>query len=178
VLKASRSSIWLLNMQLACATCFFSALVCLAQDSQQLLSPEGEGFFGGYNHMVCAVVVLQAATGLAVALVVKHADNIHKGFCASASIVIANSLDSALFHDTYVNETFILGAAIVLLSCVAFAVLVSHSSSSPAASLINNPLPPPSLLSNLLGKAADDFGELAISIDDVVLRRKPPKLPI
>lgn len=46
-----------------------------------------KGFFYGYTYVVVAVILLQAIGGLVVAVVVKYADNILKGFAASFSIV-------------------------------------------------------------------------------------------
>ena len=65
-----------------------------------------------------------------VALVVKYADNIHKSFAASASILISHTLDHFLFQDITVNETFLFGSLLVTLSCSVFFVLSANTSSS------------------------------------------------
>ena len=57
-----------------------------------LISNKGgwpEGFFFGYSGVVWAVVLLQAGGGLLVAMVVKYADNILKGFATSLSIILS-----------------------------------------------------------------------------------------
>jgi hypothetical protein len=56
-----------------------------------------------------------------VALVVKYADNLYKGFGHSISLVFCNSLSSMVFEDTSVNETFLLGSFLVLASSAAYA---------------------------------------------------------
>ena len=56
----------------------------------------------------------------AVALVVKYADNLYKGFGHSFSLVICSSISSILFDDTTVNETFLMGSFLVVASSVAF----------------------------------------------------------
>jgi hypothetical protein len=57
---------------------------------------------------VC-IVVLQAAGGLLVAVVVKYADNILKGFAASFAMVITFVI-SMYFYDFYPNQNFYIGA--------------------------------------------------------------------
>ncbi len=54
------------------------------------------------------------------ALVVKYADNLYKGFGHSFSLVICSSVSSILFDDTTVNETFLMGSFLVVASSVAF----------------------------------------------------------
>ena len=54
--------------------------------------------FKGYQLSVVIVVLLSSGGGLLVALVVKYADNILKGFATSVSIVVS-SIISAIFFD-------------------------------------------------------------------------------
>lgn len=68
------------------------------------------GFFHGYTKWVVAVVLLQALGGLVVAVVVKYADNILKGFAASFSLITAILLSYAIFDDFKPSRTFTLGA--------------------------------------------------------------------
>jgi len=49
-----------------------------------------------------------------VAVVVKHADNVLKGFATSLSILISSVVSFYFFHDIEVNFQFIEGAIIVL----------------------------------------------------------------
>ncbi len=62
------------------------------------------------------------------ALVVKYADNIHKGFSASIAIVIASVIDYFIFHDTEINVRFAIGSFLVILSSVVY-VMISHPDS-------------------------------------------------
>lgn len=62
----------------------------------------------------------------AVALVVKHSDNIFKGFATSASVVISCVVHSYLFEDTTLNETFGRGSFVVLVSSAAYALITTH----------------------------------------------------
>ena len=60
------------------------------------------------------------------ALVVKHSDNIFKGFATSASVVISCVVHSYLFEDTTLNETFGRGSFVVLVSSAAYALITTH----------------------------------------------------
>eukprot|EP00598_Pedospumella_elongata_P009295 CAMPEP_0185002984 /NCGR_PEP_ID=MMETSP1098-20130426/75268_1 /TAXON_ID=89044 /ORGANISM="Spumella elongata, Strain CCAP 955/1" /LENGTH=485 /DNA_ID=CAMNT_0027530573 /DNA_START=55 /DNA_END=1509 /DNA_ORIENTATION=- len=117
ILKSSRSSIWVINMQMSLLSAFFCTSVALTQDSLEIAR---HGVFTGYNPLVLLSIVLQALTGLAVALVVKYADNLYKGFGHSFSLVICSSISSILFDDTAVNEAFLMGSFLVVASSVAF----------------------------------------------------------
>ena len=75
------------------------------------------GFFQGYTKVVWLVVVTQAAGGLMIAVVIKYADNILKGFATSISIVISSLISSWLF-DFSITALFFAGAAPVLVSIV------------------------------------------------------------
>lgn len=54
------------------------------------------------------------------ALVVKYADNVMKGFATSISILISCVVSYSLFHDVSINLAFILGGVVVLASVFAF----------------------------------------------------------
>ena len=60
-LKASRSSIWVINSQLSCLCTGLAFLACYCKDFDSIR--EG-GFVKGYNIYVVIVVVLQSITGL------------------------------------------------------------------------------------------------------------------
>lgn len=59
----------------------------------------------------------------AVALVVKYADNLYKGFGHAFSLVICSCVSSVLFEDTAVNETFLTGSFLVIASSAAFSTV-------------------------------------------------------
>lgn len=75
ILKNTKASIWLRNIQLG----GFSAIICsiglLLFDRQQIAA---DGFFYGYNTVTWMAIATQALGGLIVAVVVKYADNILK----------------------------------------------------------------------------------------------------
>ena len=83
-------------------------------------SIQKNGFFAGYDSLVWTVVLLAALGGLVVAVVVKFADNVLKGFAASASIVLSCVISSMVFHDSQMTLSFMIGASIVCGSAYAY----------------------------------------------------------
>lgn len=73
------------------------------------------GFFGGYTFWTWATIANQAIGGLIVAMVVKYADNILKGFATSISIILS-CLASMVLFDFQVTWMFIFGSSLVLLA--------------------------------------------------------------
>uniref|UniRef100_A0A7S2WAX6 UDP-N-acetylglucosamine transporter n=1 Tax=Rhizochromulina marina TaxID=1034831 RepID=A0A7S2WAX6_9STRA len=112
VLKGSHASLWLRNIQMGCCSIVLSFATVYWQDGEQVRE---QGFFYGYNRVVVAVILLQALGGIVVALVVKYADNILKGFAASFSIVTSCILEM-LFFEFAPNVNFFLGAVLVNVS--------------------------------------------------------------
>lgn len=81
----------------------------------------GEGFFEGFsgNPMAWAVIFLQTVGGLLIAVAIKHADNIAKGFALSISIVFTFLLSVILFNFE-LSAPSVLGAAVVVGSTLLF----------------------------------------------------------
>lgn len=67
----------------------------------------------GFDGFVWYLVVLQAAGGLIVAVVVKYADNILKGFATSVAIVIS-CIASIYIFDFILTVQFAIGALLVI----------------------------------------------------------------
>ena len=76
---------------------------------------EKTGFFHGYDALVWFIIFLQAFSGLLVAVVVKYADNILKGFATSAAIVISCVASIYLF-DFELSTQFVTGSTLVILA--------------------------------------------------------------
>lgn len=112
ILKGSDISVWMRNVQLSLLSLPFGLFTCFLYDGNVIRE---RGFFFGYNWFVNYLVVLQAGGGLVVAMVVKHADNILKGFATSLAIVIScvASIYLFAFHLTF---QFSLGASLVICS--------------------------------------------------------------
>ena len=118
-LKSSKSSIWMINVELSLLSTALAMFACLIEDTEEI---SRRGFFHGYNKWVLLVIFLQATAGLVVALVVKYADNIFKGFAGGISTVLTTILDYALFDDTPITKGFVLGTLIVVAASAAFAL--------------------------------------------------------
>jgi len=117
VLKSSKASIWLRNVQLSIIGIVMSSMAVYFRDSSEVAL---RGPLAGYNKFVWGVVIFQAAGGLIVALVVKHADNLLKGFATSISILLSCIVSSLLFNDVEMNMGFFSGATIVLAAVFGF----------------------------------------------------------
>lgn len=105
--------LWLRNMQMS----LFSVILGLVfvvglQDGHQVMR---DGFFAHYNRWTWCVIVIQALGGLIVALVVKFADNILKGFATSISIILSSVVSVWLFHLS-LSSTFVMGASLVVFA--------------------------------------------------------------
>ncbi|CAM2702032.1 unnamed protein product [Rotaria socialis] len=94
ILKGSDVSVWIRNIQ---------------------LEVKAKGFLYGYTNMVWIATLVHSVGGLIVALVVKHADNILKGFATSAAIVLSCIVSMMLF-DFELTILFTLGSGLVIFS--------------------------------------------------------------
>lgn len=109
VLKSSNISVWMRNVQLSFLSLPFGIITYMMNEgtSRNLL----EGFDG----FVWYLVILQAAGGLIVAVVVKYADNILKGFATSVAIIISCVASIYLFSFTLTLQ-FASGTLLVMSS--------------------------------------------------------------
>jgi UDP-sugar transporter A1/2/3 len=112
LLKHTSPSIFLRNVQLGVIGVVVGLITVYTNDGQQVML---KGFFHGYDGVVWLIVFLQAFSGLVVAVVVKYADNILKGFATSAAIIIS-CLASMYFFDFVVSLQFVVGASLVILA--------------------------------------------------------------
>lgn len=129
ILKNSGTSVWVRNIQMG----FSSILLGLVSiyGSGELPGVRENGFFYGYNNVVIAVIVLQAVGGLVVAVVVKYADNILKGFAASFSIVTSCFLTYFMF-DFHPTWMFVMGAVLVSVSMYLYSYTPTPTPVAPA----------------------------------------------
>ncbi len=112
ILKGSKTSLWMRNIQMGVTSTVFAIISVYVSDGAQVYN---NGFFFGYSNTVVGVILLQALGGLVVAVVVKYADNILKGFAASFSI-ITSCLISYVFLDFQPSIAFVTGSVLVLFS--------------------------------------------------------------
>lgn len=112
ILKGSDISVWMRNVQLSVLSIPFGLGTCFLQDADIIYK---QGFFFGYDWFIFYLVVLQAGGGLIVAMVVKYADNILKGFATSLAIIISCIASIYLFN-FYLSLQFTVGAFLVICS--------------------------------------------------------------
>ncbi|CAO3565098.1 unnamed protein product [Mortierella alpina] len=111
ILKGAEADMWVRNLQLGISGSLFSFLA-MFYDRQRIYDG---GMLQGYSTMTWLVVCNQALGGLLVAIVVKYADNILKGFATSLSIIISGII-SVYFFDFEPSLQFQLGTLVVILS--------------------------------------------------------------
>ncbi|PFX15653.1 UDP-N-acetylglucosamine transporter [Stylophora pistillata] len=96
ILKGTKASIWMRNIQLGTFGVIFGLVAVYGNDGKAV---SNQGFLQGYNNITWIVISLQAFGGLVVAAVVKYADNILKGFATSVSIVVSSLVSFYFLND-------------------------------------------------------------------------------
>lgn len=91
---------------------FFALLTAFANDRENI---NQKGFFFGYTKLVWLNILVQSGGGLLVAIVIKYADNILKGFATSAAIVVS-CIASVYLFNTRIDLMFALGTLLVVVS--------------------------------------------------------------
>lgn len=112
ILKGSEVSVWMRNVQLAMLSIPLGLLTAYVKDGETIAA---KGFFTGYDDFVWFTVSQNALGGLLVAVVVKYADNILKGFACSLAIIIT-CVASIFIFDFTLTMQFCAGAALVISS--------------------------------------------------------------
>lgn len=154
ILKHSKVSIWVRNIQLGMFGTFFALMTTYISDYEKV---QEHGFFFGYSPLVWLNIVIQSSGGLLVAVVIKYADNILKGFATSIAIVVS-CLASAYLFGTEINTIFTFGTLLVVLSVFMYSyqpppqqqpnllhsdlgksILISSSANSASSSLSSSP---------------------------------------
>ena len=110
ILKGSDVSVWMRNVQLALLSVPMGLVTSYMKDGAKI---EDSGFFHGYDNFVWFTVAQNALGGLLVAVVVKYADNILKGFACSLAIIIT-CVASIFIFDFSLSLQFSVGAACVI----------------------------------------------------------------
>lgn len=112
-------SLWIRNFQLAIFCLLISTVAMIYQDYTSI---SRAGTLQGYNTLTGIVVGLQAFSGLIVAAVVKHADNVLKGFATSTSIILSMLLSYLLFDNLNPSTNFYYGAVLVIVSTIMYSL--------------------------------------------------------
>ena len=125
VLKSSSASVWLRNVQLSFLSIPLALSLCYSYDFVPITV---NGFFFGYDSFVWFVILVKASGGLIVALVVKYANNILKGFSTSIAIVIGCTAN-VFFFGVLLNVQFVAGTALVICAVFLYGYRPSNPSS-------------------------------------------------
>lgn len=112
MLKTSDLSVWMRNIQLSLLSLPLSLMTCMFNDYSKVSQ---NGFFFGYDLFVYFLILLQAGGGLIVAVVVKYADNILKGFATSLAIIVS-CFASILLFNFLLTFQFVFGTCFVIAS--------------------------------------------------------------
>ncbi|XP_063058051.1 solute carrier family 35 member A3a isoform X2 [Engraulis encrasicolus] len=113
ILKESKQSVWVRNIQLGMFGLVFGLMGMLVYDGERVRE---HGMFQGYNTITCVVVALQALGGLVIAAVIKYADNILKGFATSLSIILSTLISYFWLEDFVPTSVFFMGAVLVIVA--------------------------------------------------------------
>ncbi len=112
MLKGSNVSVWMRNVQLGMFGSITAILGVLLKDYDTI---QKNGYFVGYSPLVWIVISQQAFGGLIVALVVRYADNILKGFATSLSIILS-CIAAVFLFDYFITPFFAIGAVFVMVA--------------------------------------------------------------
>merc|ERR1712226_1340677 len=110
ILKGSKASLWTRNIQLGLFGFLTGLVGTYVKDGEKIAS--NGGFFYGYTPFVWGVIFMQAFGGLLVAVVIKYADNILKGFACSMSVILSAIIAYFVF-EFHINFMFVVGASLV-----------------------------------------------------------------
>ncbi|GAA5853291.1 hypothetical protein JCM9279_003347 [Rhodotorula babjevae] len=135
-LRANSPTLWARNLQLSVPSLFFSLVGVALCAPVRGAWAQGEGGLGGglaraasaaqglwkpFDALVWGVVLNQALGGLLVAMVVRFADSVAKGFATSIAIVLSTLASAALFS-LVPGPQFLLGAGLVIASTVLYSL--------------------------------------------------------
>lgn len=133
ILKNSVVSIWIRNIQLGFFGTLFALLTVYIYDGKAV---NEKGFFFGYNTLVWINIFIQSFGGLLVAIVIKYADNILKGFATSIAIIVS-CIASVYLFNTEINVLFAFGTLLVVLSTLLYSYIPKLGSAQKTNNQIN-----------------------------------------
>lgn len=108
--KGPAASLWLRNIQLGLFGVVLGLGGMYINDYEKI---KEKGMFFGYSNLVWFVIFMQAFGGLLVAVVVKYADNILKGFATSFAIIVSCIVSIYLFN-FILSVQFVFGTVLVM----------------------------------------------------------------
>jgi len=118
ILQGSGDSMWARNIQMGVPSVLIGFVSVVLKDGAEVWR---DGPFKNFDFVVLGVIFLQALGGLNVAVILKYADNILKGFAAAFSTVASCVLEMALFGFRP-SPNFLIGAALINVAAYAYNV--------------------------------------------------------
>lgn len=116
--NSSHISLWIRNIQLSSLSVPFGLFQVFVVDYKNLST---EGLWYGFTPLTWLCILLQVQGGLLVAIVVKFANNILKGFATSLAIVISTVASIFLFQ-FHLTASFVLGSSLVIGSVMMYSM--------------------------------------------------------
>eukprot|EP00049_Salpingoeca_infusionum_P003168 m.64222 g.64222 ORF g.64222 m.64222 type:complete len:341 (+) comp11992_c1_seq1:233-1255(+) len=113
ILKGTKQSLWLRNVQLSFFSIFLGLFGVVMNDWDAVST---DGFFQNYSTSTWVAISLQAFGGLIIAAVIKYADNILKGFANSISIILTGLLSFLILGDFNFTAWFGIGTVLVTVA--------------------------------------------------------------
>lgn len=113
VLKGTQSSLWIRNIQLGLMSAIIGTIMACYHDGVTIRE---QGFLGGFNGIVWLTVTTHGVGGLLVAMVIKYADAITKGFASAISSVLTGIVGVLFLAEDVPGVIFVVGMTLVLTS--------------------------------------------------------------
>eukprot|EP01064_Diplonema_japonicum_P027814 TRINITY_DN410_c0_g1_i1.p1 TRINITY_DN410_c0_g1~~TRINITY_DN410_c0_g1_i1.p1 ORF type:complete len:384 (+),score=136.88 TRINITY_DN410_c0_g1_i1:50-1201(+) len=118
IVKQTKASVWIRNIQLASFGLVVGLFGSYAKDREAIMM---HGFLQGFEPIVWVVIFLASFGGILIAVVVKYADNIMKGFATGLAIIIS-ALASVVLFNFVITAQYVVGAAVVIASVYLYSV--------------------------------------------------------
>ncbi|XP_055332162.1 UDP-N-acetylglucosamine transporter-like [Paramacrobiotus metropolitanus] len=113
ILKGSRTTLWIRNIQLGAPSVILGLLGVLFNDYEAV---RDKGFFQGYNYLTVLVIFCHGVGGIIVALTIRYADNILKCFASAVSIILSCFVSYVFLNDFVPTIAFVFGAVMVIIA--------------------------------------------------------------
>lgn len=107
---ASKPSLWLRNIQLAVYCSIIAAFGVLAKGDEMI---DKHGWLYGFNTFTWLSVIWQAGGGILVAVTIKYADNILRGFSQGLALIFG-AIGSYFLFNFQITTVFTLGCLLVI----------------------------------------------------------------
>lgn len=111
--KGPAASVWLRNIQMGSVGVLLGIAGMFVNDYSKV---KEHGIFFGYSKLVWFIIFMQAFGGLLVAVVVKYADNILKGFATSFAIIVSCIVSIYLFN--FILSIQFVGGTVLVMSAI------------------------------------------------------------